>query len=200
MGFLYDRFLCEVDKKLYSDVVRVVQDSKHDSIDELGSGSGQLTRRLPTTSKIRALDFSEKAIEKAKKLAGENVEFIQTDFYKEIPNTYDSDITIACRSLYHPDLNVSLDMLAEHTGQGLAIVAHPKPSLWDYALPQINGSRQLNLIQLIKGMSGRISNRIGHSYNLFDAEEFEKIGKQSFNQVHVENCAYGTHNLVLLQQ
>lgn len=158
MNFFYDKFLCEVDEKLYLDIVRVVQESKHDSIDELGSGSGQLIKRLPTTSKIRALDFSEEAIKKAKKLVGENVEFFHVNFYNERLNTYQPDITIACRSLYNSDLSISIDMLAEHTGSGLAIIAHPKPNLRDYSIPNIDGSKKIHLVQLFKGSIGRISN------------------------------------------
>ena len=200
MGFFYDKFLCDVDEKLYSEVILNINDRDVNSIDEFGSGSGQLTRRLPKTAKIRAFDFSEEAIEKARKLVSRNVEFFHINFYKERPNDYKPDIAIACRSLYHKDLGFSIDMLAEHVGQGLVIIVHPKPYLLDYANPKINGFRKFNSVQFFKGSIGRITNYFGHSYNLFEAEEFERIGNLSFNNVSVDSCAYDTHYIIKLQQ
>ncbi len=199
-ALVYDLFSGKVDKKLYEDVLSALGDLKETTIDEFGCGTGNLTQRLPRTARVRVIDYSPIAITKAKQKANKNTSFFVMNFYQEQPKGYKPDKIVACRSLYHPDLSLSLRILSEHLGDnGELIIAHPVDSWRKYITPKINGKRSFNFIQVVKSI-GRIANNLNVPYSLFSADEFEKIGRQHFDEVVIGSAGYDTHYLIQLRK
>jgi len=200
LKFFYGLVNGRIDDKLYRDILDSIGCTSGTTIDEFGCGNGGLTRRFPETTHVRAVDFSEEAIKFARKVTKPNVSFYNMDFYKDLPNGYKPDILVACRCLYHPSLEFSLERLAEHVGEGVVVIAHPNPDFKKYIIPEMNGARNLNLKQILKRTAGNLSGFFGHDYHLFREGEFRRIGEQFFHLVSVEDCAYGTHLLIKLEQ
>ncbi|MCK5449413.1 class I SAM-dependent methyltransferase [Candidatus Pacearchaeota archaeon] len=199
-SLVYDLFTGKVDEQLYLEVLLALGTLDGIKLDEFGCGTGNLTGRLPETTKIRAVDYSPIAIAKAKQKTSKNVGFFIMDFYQEQPNGYKPDKIVACRSLYHSDLSLSLGILSRHLGDGgEAIIAHPTENWRKYVTPIVNGKREFNFVQFVKS-NWRFANRMGVPYALFSADEFERVGKQHFDEVIINSAGYDTHYLVQLRK
>ncbi|MEA3430293.1 MAG: class I SAM-dependent methyltransferase [Nanoarchaeota archaeon] len=199
-AFLYDIFLGRVDKKLYKDVLLVLGKVKKGvKIDEFGCGTGELTRRLPKSAKIRAVDYSPNALKKVEQKTQKNVKVFCLDFYKKQPKGR-PDILIACRSLYHKDVEKSMKMLSKHIGKGTVIIAHPQPSWWKYVFPKTKGFRLPSFIQLVKSY-GRFANMTGQApYALFSSKKWLKVAKKYFKNVKLYRAAHDTHYILKLSK
>ena len=199
-ALVYDVFTGKVDRQVYSDVLSALGILDGFTIDEFGCGTGNLTSRFPDTARIRAIDYSLIAIDKAKQKTNENVTFFAMDFYQEQPAGYQPDKIVACRCLYHNDLSLSLGMLSTHLGnEGEVVIAHPVENWSKYIMPRTEEKRHFDLVQLIKSIA-RFTNKTEFQYSLFSAEEFENAGKQDFDDVTVTSAGYDTHYLIQLRK
>ena len=199
-ALVYDVLTGKVDRQVYSDVLSVLGTLDGSTIDEFGCGTGNLTRRFPKTARIRAIDYSPIAIDKAKQKTNGNVTFFVMDFYQEQPAGYQPDKIVACRCLYHHDLSLSLGILSAHLGdKGEVVIAHPVEDWSKYLMPRIEEKRHFDLVQLLKSIT-RLTNKTEFQYSLFTAEEFESAGKQHFDDVTVTSAGYDTHYLIQLRK
>jgi SAM-dependent methyltransferase len=165
-------------------------------LDDLGCGIGSLLQLVPEGVQIRGIDQSQKAIEQAQGVRPDS-KFIHADFYEGLPNGYKPDRIVASRSLYHPDLNLSLGLVSSHLADsGIAIVTLPVPDIMKYIMPQ----GKIDLVHLLKA-TGRIHSKfLDYDYALFAAEELEEAGKQHFANVSVQEAGLGTHYLMKLEK
>ena len=199
-ALVYDLFSGKVDKQLYIEVLSALGTLEGLAVDEFGCGTGNLTRRLPETARVRAIDYSPIAIAKAKQKTNGHVSFFLMDFYQERPSGYQPDKIVACRSLYHQDLSLSLGILSEHLGDGgEVVIAHPIENWREYVMPRLNGERNFDFFQFVKSF-GRLTRHINVPYSLFSAAEFERIGKKHFDSVMVNLAGYDTHYLIQLRK
>ena len=199
-AIVYDLFTGKVDKKIYEEVLLTLGQLDELTVDEFGCGTGNLTRRFPETARVRAIDYSPIAVTKAKSKTNGNVRFFVMNFYEQQPNGYKPDRIVACRSLYHSDLSRSLGIISEHLGdEGEVVVVHPSESWKKYITPNMNGRRNFDFVQFMKSI-GRLANNFNVPYALFSADEFERAGRQHFDDVEVNSSAYDTHYLVQLRK
>lgn len=199
-ALVYDLFTGKVDRELYSNVIMALGTLDGITIDEFGCGTGNLTAKLPETARVRAIDYSPLAIAKAKQKTNGNVKFFSMDFYQEQPNGYQPDKVLACRSLYHKDLSLSLGILSKHLGdKGEAVIAHPIENWKEYVMPKDNGNKKFDFIQFAKSI-GRFANHMNVPYSLFTAEEFKRVGKQHFDDVAITSAGYDSHYLIQLRK
>lgn len=199
-AWLYDIFLGRVDRKLYRDVLAIIGDVDRLKIDEFGCGTGELTSRLPKKAKVRAVDYSPNALKKVRQKTGKNVKVFCMDFYKEQPKG-SPNILIACRSLYHKDINKSMKIVSEHIGKkGTVIIAHPQPSWLKYVFPKWKGLRLPSFVQLVKSY-GRFANFTGQApYALFSSKKWLRAAKKYFKKVELYRVAFDTHYVVKLSR
>lgn len=205
-ALVYDYFVGEVDKQLYANVLHTAglaginKNVERMRIDDFGCGTGNLTRLLPALAEVRAIDISLTAIMCAYPKVSTGVRFHHADFYGQEVGVRNSDVAIACRSLYHHDLSRSLGMLSRHLSDtGMAVVAHAMPDIGSYVFPQFNGTRSFSPRQAVKALS-RMVKLVGVDYRFFEAQEFERAGRQHFNDVKVELGGFGTHYVVTLRK
>ena len=199
-AIVYDLFSGGVDRKIYKETLSTLGQLDGLAVDEFGCGTGNLTRRFPETARVRAIDYSPIAVTKAKRKTNGNVRFFVMDFYEQQPNDYKPDRIVACRSLYHSDLSRSLGILSEHLGDdGKVVVVHPSEDWKKYITPNLNGRISFDFVQFMKSI-GRLTNHLNIPYALFSADEFERIGRQHFDEVVVNSSAYDTHYLIQLRK
>jgi len=199
-ALVYDLFTGKVDRQLYSDVLSALGAVDGTTIDEFGCGTGNLTRILLKTARIRAIDYSPIAIAKAKQKTNGDVNFFVMDFYQEQPKGYKPDKIIACRSLYHKDLSLSLRILSTHLGnEGEVVIAHPIENWRKFIMPRVDGKRNFDVVQFVKSI-GRFVNHMNVPYSLFTAEEFKRVGKQYFDDITITLAGYDTHYLIRLRK
>lgn len=200
-ALFYDNLMSDIHTKLYEDALESLGNLNKVKIDDIGCGTGELIFRMPKTAIIRGIDYSPKAIKKAEeKCIDHNAKFLIMDFYSKLPKDYKPDKIVACRSLYHKDLSLSLRILSEHLNEGgLAVIVHPKPKSSEYM--ELNGASKITkFIQFIKLFPRILSKMFGYSYNLFNIKDFERIGKQYFSSVESSEAGYGTHYLIKLRK
>ena len=200
-NLFFDYVLGEVDRQVYMEVIAALGDLDGKTIDEFGCGTGELTRLLSQTAEVRAIDYKKRALETTRKKTGLNVDLFLMNFYFQRPDSYKPDKVVACRSIYHPDLDLSLGILSKHLGDGgLAVVAHPVPYWLEYVTPNGNGKGVIDFKLMIKSIS-RPASRLGLlDYSLFTREQFLEVGQRHFNEVNCQRCGYGTHYLVMLRK
>lgn len=198
--FIYGHLMTDIHNKLYEEVITALGNLDNVRVDDFGCGTGELIKRMNKKAIIGGIDISRKAIEITRRIAKPNTKLYVMDFYSELPDTYKPDKIVACRSLYHPDLKLSLRMVAEHlSDNGSAIIVHPKKEWRDFINPDTKSIKS-KLVQIVKSFPRKFSKYLGFQYNLFSPEEFKKYGEQFFNHVQCEDTGYGTHNLIILNK
>ncbi|MBI1970862.1 class I SAM-dependent methyltransferase [Candidatus Woesearchaeota archaeon] len=202
-ALVYDFFAGQVDQQLYQDILKALGPTDGMIVDDLGCGTGNLTRLFSGTTTVRAIDLSPVAIAKTYYRTGPNVYLCSMDFYNMPPSLRPSPAPhriVASRSLYHPDLPRSIGLLASHLrDDGIAVVAHAVPNVSQYMFPRMNGTKSFSPRQAVKA-AARLSRLVGVDYRFFEAEEFERAGRQHFDAVNVELGGFGTHYVVRLQK
>ena len=201
-GLIYDLLMNDVHKRLFQDVIEAIGDLDGKKIDDIGCGTGEVIQLLPKTADIRGIDYSAAALLRAReKCPSENVTFVEMDFYGQLPDDRKPDKIVACRSLYHHDLTVSMAMIFNQLNEsGAAVLIHPKPRVIDFMLPNKGAKRFFNLTQFIKSAPRILSKIFGYPYHLFEAHDFEAAGKKYFKTVDVRDAAYGTHYLIYCEK
>ena len=198
-ALVYDFFVGRVDRQLYQDILKALGPTDGMIVDDIGCSTGNLARLFSPATRVRAIDLSPVAIARARSKVSENVELYQFNFYERHWGPPPQRI-VASRSLYHPDLSRSISLLADHLrDDGVAVVAHAVPDTSQYIFPQMNGTRSFSPRQAVKA-AARLSRLVGVDYRFFEAEEFERAGRQHFDDVRVELGGFGTHYVVTLQK
>lgn len=201
-GLIYDLLMNDVHRRLYRDVIEALGDLDGQKIDDIGCGTGEIIQLLPETADVRGIDYSAAALLNArKKCPSENVKFTEMDFYGQLPDDRRPDKIVACRSLYHHDLTVSMAMIYHQLNDGgSAVLIHPKPRVKDFMLPKKGDKRFFNLTQFIKSAPRVLSKIFGYPYHLFEAQDFEEAGNKFFSKVEVRDAAFGTHYLIYCEK
>jgi len=190
---------------LFSDIVTSLELEAGMTLDDLGTGTGQVIERLPSDILVRGIDLSDIGVKRAREKFHDrkNVSFHMLNFYTELERLredYKPDRITACKSLYSAELGRSLDIVVEHLAdKGRAIIVHPKPNIVEYFFPKVQGHRTFSWRQIIKA-SGRLTHPFDEHYHLFDGNEFQKEGEKRFPNVQVGETGKGTHYFVVLNK
>ncbi|KYK26978.1 hypothetical protein AYK26_04405 [Euryarchaeota archaeon SM23-78] len=200
-AIFYDVLMSKLHRHLYKDIIKALGPLDNVKIDDVGCGTGELILLMPKTAIIRGIDYSKKAINKCrKKCAKHNAKFYVMDFYKELPKDYKPDKVVACRSLYHKNLDLSLSTLSKHLGKhGLVVVAHPKLKWQEYVSANAK-SGFIRFMQITKSSARVFSKLLGYPYNLFPLKDFKKYGKKYFDKVECREAGLKTHYLIILKK